>query len=124
MIRNHYPELFEDDTEFLELTNDVASRTYEFTEYVNRLMREGTYKVDISTRDSEDIPKVTYHEACHLSRDLGVKEGPRNILRALEGLEFVEMSKPEVCCGFGGVFSIKFANISSAMMMEKVDSIE
>ena len=123
MIRNHYPDLFEEDDDLLTIIDDVNSRIYEFTEYVSCILEYDDRKLDVEKKFSGQTPKVTYHEACHLSRELGIKEEPRKLLNLVDGVEFIEMPKSEVCCGFGGLFSIKFPDISSAMMNEKIDSI-
>jgi L-lactate dehydrogenase complex protein LldE len=59
--------------------------------------------------------RVTLHDSCHALRELGVKEGPRNLLKHVRGLELVEMDHADDCCGFGGMFSMKFGMISAAM---------
>ena len=68
--------------------------------------------------------KVTYHDSCHALRELKIKDGPRRLLRNVKGLELVEMDKAEECCGFGGTFSVKFAELSGAMVRTKIASIE
>ena len=66
---------------------------------------------------------VTYHDSCHLLRNLRIKEQPRRLLNRISGAEFVEMNDSDRCCGFGGSFSIKYADISSAMAEDKVHNI-
>jgi L-lactate dehydrogenase complex protein LldE len=66
---------------------------------------------------------VTYHDSCHALRDLKIKDGPRRLLRNVAGLELREMDAAEECCGFGGTFSVKFADISGGMARTKIDSI-
>lgn len=68
--------------------------------------------------------KVAYHPSCHLLRELGVREAPRALLAAAEGVEVVELPNAEECCGFGGLFAIKMSGISSAMLTRKLDAIE
>jgi L-lactate dehydrogenase complex protein LldE len=62
---------------------------------------------------------VTYHDSCSGLRELGVKEQPRRLLASVEGLRLREMKTPEVCCGFGGTFCVKYPEISNAMVGEK-----
>ncbi|HSO17998.1 MAG TPA: (Fe-S)-binding protein, partial [Desulfosarcina sp.] len=64
--------------------------------------------------------RITYHDSCHLLRGIGVCEQPRRLLRNVRGAEFVEMAESDRCCGFGGAFSIKYPEISTAMLEEKV----
>ena len=69
-----------------------------------------------------DIPaKVTYHDSCHLRHTQGVKAAPREILESLSGIDFVEMEGSELCCGFGGSFSLFHAADSTAISLEKLD---
>src|ERR671937_3047515 len=70
------------------------------------------------------VGRVTYHDACHLLRELRVAEEPRRLIRAVRGVEFVEMESPDTCCGFGGTFSVKYAEISNAILQEKLGRIE
>ena len=63
--------------------------------------------------------KVTYHDGCHALRELRLKEEPRQLLRGVRGLELIETEEAESCCGFGGLFSVKFPMISTAMTQVK-----
>jgi L-lactate dehydrogenase complex protein LldE len=63
---------------------------------------------------------VTYHDSCSGLRELGIKAEPRALLSTVAGLELVEMHDSEVCCGFGGTFSVKYPDISNAMVEKKV----
>jgi L-lactate dehydrogenase complex protein LldE len=68
--------------------------------------------------------KITWHDACHGLRDLGIKEEPRKLLKNIENAEFVEMPNPDACCGFGGTFSVKFPEISVAILDNKIEAVE
>ena len=116
MVRNHYPELFQNEPQWLQRAQALAARTYEFTEYL------------VDVLGVEDVGaryhgKMTYHDSCHLLRGIGVKEQPRALLRHVESAEFIEMDNSDQCCGFGGAFSVKYADISTAMVTEKVKFI-
>jgi L-lactate dehydrogenase complex protein LldE len=116
MIRDHYPELFEGDP-FLERAREIASRTFELTEFLTDVLRvEGT--------GARFPHRVTYHDSCHGLRHLGLREGPRRLIRSVEGIDFVELPSSDSCCGFGGVFSVKYPEISMAMCEDKVGRIE
>jgi L-lactate dehydrogenase complex protein LldE len=96
---------------------DLAGRIYEFSEFM----------VDVAkVTDLGGIFKhrVTYHDSCHLLRELGVKEQPRMLIKSIKGIDFVEMEKSDTCCGFGGTFSYKFADMSIAMVARKCRYIE
>ncbi|MHC4471093.1 MAG: (Fe-S)-binding protein [Planctomycetota bacterium] len=99
------------------LAHPLLDRLYELSEFlVDRLGVE-----EVGAR----FPgRVTYHDACHPLRELGIREGPRRLLRAVEGLDLLEMEPPDECCGFGGTFAVKMAEVSAAMGERKVRAIE
>jgi L-lactate dehydrogenase complex protein LldE len=68
--------------------------------------------------------RVTYHPTCHSLRVTRVGEAPLRLLRNVHGLELVELPRDDECCGFGGTFSIKNADTSSAMLADKCDAVE
>ena len=113
MIRVYYPDLFKDDPVMLEKAKGLASRTFEFTEFlVNVLGVE-----DVGARYAG---KVALHQSCHLLRELNVKTEPLKLLKAVKGIELVEMERAEMCCGFGGLFSIKYPHISGGILQDKI----
>jgi L-lactate dehydrogenase complex protein LldE len=67
--------------------------------------------------------RVTYHDSCSGLRELGVREQPRMLLRSVKGLELVELTDADVCCGFGGTFSVKYPDISNAIVERKTEHI-
>ncbi len=96
---------------------ELAAKTWEFSSFlVNRL---GV--VDVGARYPV---RATFHDGCHGLRELGVKEEPRALLRAVRDLDFVEMDAAAECCGFGGTFAVKFPHISSSMGDVKCESID
>ena len=116
MVRHHYPDLFRDDPVWLERARNVGSRTFELSEYlVDRL---GAEDLGASYHG-----KVTYHDSCHLLHGLGVREQPRRLISRVRGIQFVEMKDSDRCCGFGGSFSLKYEDISSAILEDKVRNI-
>jgi L-lactate dehydrogenase complex protein LldE len=66
---------------------------------------------------------VTYHDSCSGLRELGIRAQPRALLRSVEGLELKEMRDPDVCCGFGGTFCVKYPAISNAIVEKKTEDI-
>jgi L-lactate dehydrogenase complex protein LldE len=66
--------------------------------------------------------KVTFHDSCAALRECTIKEEPRKLLQAVQGIEIVEMNDTTVCCGFGGSFAVKFDAISVAMADQKIDN--
>ena len=67
--------------------------------------------------------RVTYHPTCHSLRELDVGDRPLRLLRAVEGIELVELPQAEECCGFGGTFAVKNAEVSSAILADKVRAV-
>jgi len=113
---HHYEELF-DDAAWRARAKAVAERTHELSGFlVNRLGVE-----DVGASFSG---RLTWHDACHGLRDLGLKSEPRRLLRHVRGAELVELPNAESCCGFGGTFSVKHPEISVAMLDEKIEAIE
>jgi L-lactate dehydrogenase complex protein LldE len=115
MMKVFYPELFAK-TPQLEKAQTLAAKTFEFSDFlVNRL---GVH--DVGARFDGT---VTFHDGCHGLRELGIKKEPRLLLAQVRGLELREMGEAETCCGFGGLFSVKFPQISTAMGEVKCASI-
>jgi L-lactate dehydrogenase complex protein LldE len=116
MVRHHYPQLFEKDTLWLGRAKRVAAKTYELTEYLVDIL-------GVDELGARYNGKITYHDSCHLLRNLRIHEQPRRLLSKVSGAEFIEMHDSDRCCGFGGSFSVKYAEISEAMVADKVDNI-
>ena len=107
MIKKFYPELFANRPEEA-LSKQVAARTWEFSDFL-------VTKLGVTDLGSAFPHRVTFHDGCHGLRELGIKQPPRVLLHHVKGLELIEMSEAERCCGFGGTFSAKFPMISTAM---------
>ena len=116
MVRVFYPELFEGDPEWHQRAMSLASRTYEFTEFLVKVL-----KVEDVGAGFEG--KIALHQSCHLLRELNVKTEPQTLLRAVKGIELVDLERAETCCGFGGLFSIKYPHISGGILQDKIDSV-
>ena len=123
MVREFYPELFREDASALAEARDVGSRTYELSEFIVDVLGV----TDVTEAAAGPPPsagrRVTYHEACHLRRELGITTQPRALIRSLPGVELAEMEQSEVCCGFGGTFAVKYPEISAAMLRHKLDNV-
>ncbi len=112
MLSHHYPGLFDDDPVLKARAEDLAGRSYELISFLVDVL--GVKKVA-----AHHAGTVTYHDSCSGLRELGVKEQPRQLLGSVKGLDLREMKTPEVCCGFGGTFCVKYPEISNAMVGEK-----
>lgn len=95
---------------------ELCGKIYEFTEFLVDVLK-------VENLGGEFKHKATYHDSCHLLRELGIKEQPRKLIRSINGIDFVEMEGHDSCCGFGGTFSYKFENVSIAMVEEKCKNI-
>ena len=116
MVR-HFHELFPDDEGWRERSERLAAKTHELAAFLVNVMK-------IDDVGASAAGRVTWHDACHALRDLGVREEPRRLLKNVAGIEFVEMQNADVCCGFGGTFSVKFPEISAGILDNKIESIE
>ncbi len=116
-VRHRYPELFPAGTPEHAAALDTAARTFEFSEFLARVLKV----TDVGARFPH---RVTYHASCHLLRGMGLREEPKQLLRAVRGLELISLPEEETCCGFGGVFSVVYPEVSRAMMKAKVRNIE
>jgi L-lactate dehydrogenase complex protein LldE len=112
-VRHHYPLLFQSDPQWLDRARQVGYKTYEFSQFLVDVL--GVDDVGARFRG-----RLTYHDSCHLSRGLGVREQPRRLLRRIRGIDFVEMEESDRCCGFGGSFAFKYPAISEAMLQDKI----
>jgi L-lactate dehydrogenase complex protein LldE len=114
---HHYEDLFEDSAEWRARAREVAARTHELSAFLVNVL--GVEDVGASFAG-----RVTWHDACHGLRELGVKQEPRRLLSCVRGAELVELANAEACCGFGGTFSVKYPEVSVAIVDHKVDAIE
>lgn len=114
---HHYPKLFESDPVQLARAERLRDKSYEFTQFLVNVLGV----TDVGARFPH---KVTYHPSCHGTRLLGVKHEPMALMSNVRDLEFVPLPYAEDCCGFGGTFAVKMADISGAMVSEKVDHVK
>ncbi len=117
MVREHYPDLFSEEADLRERFSSLAHRTFELSEFITEVL-------GLESTGSRFPHKVTYHDSCHTLRGLGLRESPRRLIRAVEGIELLELPDAETCCGFGGIFAVKYPEISMAMLGDKIRRIE
>ncbi len=110
-VRNYYSKLFENSSQHNQV-KDLSKRTYEFTEFLTDVLKIENFGAELNV-------KATYHDSCAALRECKIKQGPRNLLSHVKGLELVEMQDNETCCGFGGTFAVKFDAISIGMADQK-----
>ncbi|RYD52035.1 MAG: (Fe-S)-binding protein [Sphingobacteriales bacterium] len=112
-VRNYFSKILPE-----ELTTGpeaVPQRAFEFTEFLTGTL--GIRKIEGFFEG-----RAVYHDACGALRECGIKQGPRELLSGIRGLELVEMKEAETCCGFGGTFAVKYESISVGMAQTKVQS--
>ena len=116
MIVHQYPDVLAADTTYAPKARQVADRTYELTQYVVDVL--GIEDVGARWRGT-----VAYHPSCHLLRGLGVRDAPARLLARVQGARCVPLPGAEQCCGFGGAFAVKMAELSSAILDRKLDDL-
>src|ERR687896_2480431 len=117
MVSHYYPFLFRDLPEERERSEALGHRVREFSDFL------------VNVLEAKDLGasyegKAVFHTGCHQRRELGLLREPRELLRNVEGLNLVGWEKEELCCGFGGTFSVKMPAVSTAMADEKIKALE
>ena len=118
MMRDHYPKMAEvcGDSGLQVRVAELLPRVWEFSEFL-------TKKLGLVDVGAVYPHRVTYHASCHGLRNLGLGDGPVSLLRAVKGIQLVELAGVEQCCGFGGTFAVKNADVSIAMLEEKAAAV-
>jgi L-lactate dehydrogenase complex protein LldE len=117
MITHHFAELFHKEPETLARVHDLEKRVFEFATFL-------TAVAGVEDVGARMDGVVTFHDGCHGLRELGIRNAPRRLLSNVRGLELREMLPAEECCGFGGTFAVKFAELSGAMARTKIEAIQ
>jgi len=116
MLRHEYAGLLTDG-ELAQDARRLAGRTYELSQFLVKVLGRREFRTTVGGR-------VTYHDSCHLLRGLHEAETPRDILRSLEGVEFVELPGADECCGFGGSFAVRLPEVSAQILAKKLTNVE
>jgi len=119
MVVKGYPHLFADEPTLRARAEALAARTYEFSQFLTEVLCVDPAALAAST----PAGKFTYHAACHLLRELGVRDSAPRLLGALPGLDLVPLPGEDQCCGFGGLFAVKHDAISAAMLDKKLGNV-
>jgi L-lactate dehydrogenase complex protein LldE len=112
----HYPALLARDPAWKARAAAFAAKVHELAPFLVDV--RGIKAVDVELK-----ARATYHDSCSGLRELGIREQPRQLLRSVRGLELVELADADVCCGFGGTFSVKYPDISNAIVERKAEQI-
>ena len=113
---HHYDTLFADEEPWRVRARAVAERTIELSSLLVRELKV----LDVGARFAG---RVTWHDACHGLRELGVRDEPRVLIKQVRDAELVELENCDACCGFGGTFSVKYPEISAAILERKIETI-
>ena len=116
MVKHEYPGLMPDPAG-RKAAEDLAGRTSELSQFL--VKRLGRRKFRSAVEGT-----ITYHDSCHLLRGLHESESPRMLLRDLAGARFVELAGADECCGFGGSFSVRLPEVSTAILDKKLGHVE
>jgi iron-sulfur cluster protein len=116
-LKHNYPKLMKDSPSLTLKAQQFADKVIDYSSFVHDVL-----KVKAEDYKKTDI-KATYHAPCHLCRGLDVHDAPRELIET-GGMEYVECDEEEVCCGFGGTFSMKFPELSSELLRKKLDNVE
>ena len=120
-LRHDYPALFAgnsaDDTAWRQRAEDLSRRSHELTSFLVDVLKQPA----VTARYDGT---ATYHDSCAGLREMGVKHQPRQLLAGVQGLKLVEMEGTEECCGFGGTFCVKYPDISTKMVDDKIAHVQ
>ena len=118
MMKDHYPQMAAEigKPELIREVAELLPKVFEFSEFL-------TKRLGLTDVGAYYPHRVTYHASCHGLRNLGLGDGPQKLLAGVRGIELVAISGLEQCCGFGGTFAVKNAEVSSAMLAEKTTAV-
>ncbi len=113
MLRKHYPEVLRDDLTYSSRAKALAAKSHELVSFLVNMRGMKTVTAHCAAR-------ACYHDSCSSLREMNVKGEPRQLLAGVGGFELTELKEPEVCCGFGGLFAVKYPDISERMADDKI----
>ena len=114
-LKHEYGHII-DDPRLKEKWTEIATKVHDITQFLVKIgHREDFHEVKL---------KLTYHDPCHLVRGMGVSQEPRQMLKAIPGIDFVEMAHADECCGAGGTFSLSYYDISRQINDKKLDAAQ
>lgn len=116
-LKHNYLKLVKGNPRLESLAMDFSSRVIDFSSFAHDVLKLDPSEFRVTGT------RATYHAPCHLCRGLDVHDAPRELIRTA-GLEYRECDEEEVCCGFGGTFSMKFPELSAELLRKKLDNVE
>jgi L-lactate dehydrogenase complex protein LldE len=121
MIKTHYSYLLQNEPDWHSKAKNLADKCYELTQFLSLFSEPKRIKLEPVAKDKS--LKVTYHDSCSGLRELGIKQQPRDLMAHSASVELIEMKDSTTCCGFGGMFSEKYGEISCAIAHDKCEQI-
>jgi L-lactate dehydrogenase complex protein LldE len=116
MVKIFYSDLLADDPKLAAKAAALRPWVYEFSQFLVDVIK-------VRYLGARFEHAVAYHPGCHLLREMGVRDEPRLLLSAVGGIRLCELRNSQECCGFGGMFSVKFPHISGGMLADKIASV-
>ena len=117
MVSHYYPFIFDADPDGRARSEALAPRVREFSDFVVNVL-------GVTNLGARLPGRAVFHTGCHQRRELGVLNEPRELLKNVEGLDVLGWRNEELCCGFGGTFSVKMPDVSVAMADEKIKALD
>ncbi len=117
MMVHHFPELFRDEPPWLARSQRLAGRVVEFSQFL-------VDHLGVTDVGATAAGVLTYHASCHLTRGLGIQRQPEALLAQVRGAAIVALPQADECCGFGGLFSVKFPHIAEDMLANKLRHLD
>ncbi len=115
-LKKGYPRLLADDPKYAKAAERFAAKIIDFSTFARDVLKLGPEDF------TGPATKTALHAPCHLCRGLGVTEAPRDMLKTA-GLEYAPYDEEDVCCGFGGTFSLKFPELSAEILKKKLQNV-
>lgn len=116
-LKHNYLKMFKSDPDAPKNLKQFTDKIIDFSSFMANVL-------DISAKEFKAVPeKVAYHSPCHLCRGLQVTEEPRRLIE-IAGYEYVPSKDEDVCCGFGGSYSVDFPEISAEILKKKLDNVQ
>ena len=116
-VRNYYQNVLKENSEAQKKAKKIGAKIYEFSDFLVNILKIKHLKAQFQAT-------ATYHDSCSALRECKIKSAPRYLLQQVKGLKLEESPNCEVCCGFGGTFSVQYPPLSAAMAHEKIEQIQ
>jgi len=123
MVSKFYAEILKDEDAALREWEQISPRIFELSDFIFNVLKIDDLNQFVTPNSPSGVLKIAYHQACHALRELNILNQPLTLLGSLSNVELVNFDQEDVCCGFGGTFSVKFPEISGAMLSDKIHAL-